>query len=97
MPVYAVLNTLGAMVAIHAGIPPDQQRLTLRGAMLEDSRTVASYRLQEGDELQLSVSLATLRVRIGRDLSRNELRRLGTELAGHLGRLDRDALASSTC
>lgn len=39
------------------GIPPDQQRILYRGAILPDTATVESSRINEGDSLHMVLQL----------------------------------------
>ena len=45
------IATFKQKIEDHDGVPPDQQRLLFDGLELEDERTVADYKLQNGSKI----------------------------------------------
>ena len=51
------VSTVMAMISAMTRIPVDQQRLNFAGKQLEHSRTLASYGLSEGNQLNLQLGI----------------------------------------
>ena len=54
---FDIIETVKDEIQDKEGIPPDQQRLIFAGIELEDNKTLADYKIQEGSKIYLTLRL----------------------------------------